>query len=205
MEHYAGENYFFLSIDLLMKRYIILAIIIGVIGGPILAGAIGFYPIAIVDGSLIWFKTWNRSFQATGHALVVQARSGGTQLNLDPAVVAVIKKDTLAALIENQITARVGRKLFAKFDDESEKRVKDAMGVSKNIGEAAQLMYGLNVADFHDLILLPQSREELAQEILEKEHIHFAAWLSGIKKKAHVTIFVKGYSWDGERIRETLR
>ncbi len=159
------------------------------------------YPVAIVDGSPIWYRTWDRYFQGTGHALAVQARSTGTQFSPDASLISVIKKDTLSALIEDTILTAAARKLFSEFDTESEERIHDAIGFSANMGKAAQLMYGFSAVDFHDFILLPQSHREVIQDNLDKQKIDFSAWLAGIKKKAHVRFFLVPYTWDGDGIK----
>ena len=182
-----------------MKRHIFIAIVV-LIAVPAVIVFSRWYPIAIVNGSPIWYRTWDRYVQGAGHALTAQARAAGTQFSPDSVVVSVIKKDTLSALIEDNILAQQARALFPQFDRMSEQKIHDALGSSANIGKAAQLMYGFGIADFHHFILLPQSRREVVQDELDKQKINFAAWLSGAKKKARVHILLSGYGWDGDAV-----
>ena len=183
-----------------MKRYIFLIAAAIVIAVPVIIIFGRLYPVAIVNGSPIWYRTWDRYLQGTGHALVVQARAAGTQFNPDPVIAAAIRKDTLSALIEDSILAQQARILFPGFDGTSEQKIQDALGSSGNIEKAAQLMYGFGTADFRHFILLPQSRREVVQDTLGKQNINFAAWLSGAKKKASVHILLRGYGWDGDNV-----
>lgn len=183
-----------------MKGYITIAGLIMLTAATIIFFA-KLYPVAIVDGSPIWYRTWDRYFKGTEHALEVQARSAGTQFSPETSLLAVLKKDTLSALIEDEILTEAARKLFSEFDTESEERIHNAIKFSQNMGEAAQLMYGFGVADFHDLVLLPQSHLEVIKDNLSKQKIDFPAWLAGIKKKAHVRFFLNSYRWDGDRVK----
>ena len=182
-----------------MKWYILIAVVV-LIAVPAIIIFGRLYPVAIVNGSPIWYKAWNRSLQATGHALAVQARAAGTQFNADAVVASVIKKDTLNALIEDDILSQQARILFPQFDDMSEQKINNALRSSANIEKAAQLMYGFGIADFQRFILLPQSRWEVVQDELDKQKINFTAWLSGAKKKARVHILLSGYGWDGDGV-----
>ena len=182
-----------------MKWYILMAVVI-VIAMPAAIAFGRLYPVAIVNGSPIWYRMWDRYVQGTGHALTVQARAAGTQFNLDPVVASMIKRDTLNALIEDNILTQQARALVPQFDNMSEQKIHDALRSSANIGKASQLMYGFSIADFQHFILLPQSRWEVAQNELGKQKINFAAWLSGAKKKARVHILLSGYGWDGDSV-----
>ncbi|MDP3778994.1 MAG: hypothetical protein Q8R30_03075 [bacterium] len=160
-----------------------------------------WYPIAMVNGSPIWYRTWNLSLQGTSHALTMQAKAAGTAFDPDPIVVYAIRKSTLAALIEDKILAQKGRSIVSDFDAKTEEYIAMALASSTDIGKAADLMYGFSASNFHDIILAPESRREVAHNALKKLHLNSDAWFAGIKKKADVQIFLNGYRWDGETVR----
>ena len=187
----------------MIKKYLtIITIIFSVmIVGTVVAIFERLYPVAIVNGSPIWYRTWDRYLQGTGHAFALQARVTGKQFDLDATVISVIKKDTLTALIEDRLLTQQGRIVFAQFDKRSDEHVFDAVGTSTNMGDAAKLLYGFSEADFHDFILLPASRREVAKESMDKQKIDFVTWLAGVKKRAHVQLLLNGYIWDGESVK----
>ncbi len=159
------------------------------------------YPVAMVNGSPIWYRTWNLSLQGTSHALTMQAKAAGTAFDPDPIVAYAIRKSTLAALIEDKIIAQKGRSIMSDFDAKTEEYIAAALASSTDVSKAADLMYGFSANNFHDIILAPESRREVARNALEKRRLNSDAWFSGIKKKADVQIFLSGYRWDGETVR----
>jgi len=184
-----------------MKRYIIIAGCVFIVVLFIIVSA-RLYPVAIVNGSPVWYRAWNRYFIGSGHALALQARSEGTQFNLDIALVSLIKKDTLTALIEDKILAQEARKLFSDFDGMSNIRINEAIDSSAGVKDAALFMYGFSVEDFHNFVLLPQSHREVIQDEFDKQKINVSAWFAGIKKKAHVRVMLDSYIWDGDMVIE---
>ncbi len=187
----------------LKKRFIYYFIITGAL---ITASGIVFYmakiyPVALVNGSPVWYRTWERSLGGTAHALAVQARANNTPFTPDALLISAVRKETLSSLIENKIIISQGRVLVSQFDTETEKRVAKAVGGSPNIEKGAQFMYGFSAANFHDLILLPQARREVVHEELMRVNISFDAWLSGDKKKSRVHIFLPDMQWTGDDIK----
>lgn len=159
------------------------------------------YPVAVVNGSPVWHRTWDRYVAGILHALIVQTRSTGTEFHPDGIMVSAIKKNALNQLIEDIILAKGGSTLFQDFNSMSNQRIHDAIASSMTIENAALLMYGFNTTDFRDFLLLPQSRREVIQNEFDKKKINFEAWLAGIKKKAHVRLILTSYIWDGDAIK----
>lgn len=185
-----------------MKRYIISGCAFITVLFIIISARL--YPVAIVNGSPVWYRAWNRYLMGSGHALALQARSEGTQFNLDAALISLIKKDTLTALIEDKILAQGARKLLPDFDGMSDMRIKEAIESSAGVKDVVLFMYGFSVEDFHNFVLLPQSHREVIQNEFDKQKINVPAWLAGIKKKAHVRIILNSYTWDGDIVIEAL-
>lgn len=159
------------------------------------------YPVAMVDGSPIWYRTWDRYFKGTIHALVVSARSRGAESNMNAEVLSAIKKSALHTLIEDAILAQAGSRLVSKFDVISNQKIRTAIATSTNIEKAALFVYGFNAQDFHDFILLPRSHREVITDEFDKQKINFAAWFVGAKKKARVRLMFNSYEWDGDTIK----
>ena len=121
------------------------------------------YPVAIVDGSPIWYSTWNRYLVGMGHALDVEAKSTGQKFAPTTAVAQELQRGTLTTLIENKILERSARVLLPDLDVLSEQKVTTVLSASDHVGDATQFIYGFDVNDFHDFILLPISRREVIQ------------------------------------------
>lgn len=184
----------------MIKRYIFIAGCACVVVFVIIIFA-RLYPVAIVNGSLIWYRTWDRYIKGNIHALAVQAQTAGIEFNPNTDVLSVIKKDALRALIENVILAHAGSILIPRFDFISNQKIRDAIATSTDIEKAALFIYGFNTADFRDFVLLPQSHREVIQNQFDKQKINFAAWLAGVKKKARVRLMIHPYTWDSDTIK----
>lgn len=159
------------------------------------------YPVAVVNGSPVWYRTWDRYAMGIVHALIVQTRLTGTEFHPDGGMVSAIKKNSLNQLIEDIILAKAGSTLFHDFNGISNQRIHDAIASSPDLENAALLMYGFTTEDFRNFILLPQSRREVIGNEFDKKKINVEAWLAGIKKKAHVRLILTPYTWDGDTIK----
>lgn len=184
----------------MIKQYIIIAGCVGVTVFIIII-SVKLYPIAIVNGSPIWHRTWDRYYRGALYTLIIQTRAAGTEFNPNASMVSAIKKNALGTLIEDTILAQAGIRLLQNFNAVSDRRIHDAVASSTHIEKAALLMYGFNAADFHDFVLLPQSHREVIQDEFDKQKINFAAWFAGAKKKAHVRFILYPYTWDGDTVK----
>ena len=183
-----------------MRKYFVLsALLLFVAGAVVIFGK--FYPIAIVDGSFVWYRTWQRLVQGTGQAVVMQATASGQKIPADMQIGSVIRKGTLTALIEDAIIRRRAGGVITHFEAESKEKVDRIAGDKDKMQRAAKLMYGFSLAEFNNLILMPQSRREVAGEELEKQKIIFDDWLKDAKKDAVVRLLFVPYSWDGELVK----
>lgn len=184
----------------MIKRYIVIAGCVCIAVFVIIIFA-RLYPVAIVNGSPVWYRSWDRYVRGSIHALEIQAQTAGTEFNLTTEVLSAIKKNALRALIEDAILARTGNILIPRFDIMSNQKIHDAIAISANIEKAALFMYGFNAVDFHDFVLLPQSRREVIQDEFDKKKINVVAWFAGVKKKARVRLIIHPYIWDGDTIK----
>lgn len=182
------------------KWYILIVGVLFIIAGVIMATN-KIYPVAIVNGSFVWYRIWNKLERATEHALIVELTASKTKLPADNEVALIIKKDTLATLIEDVILTRKGKKEFVNFESRSQDHIDRLISDKGKMGKAATFMYGLDAEAFNDLVLMPQSRREVAQEDLEKQHISFDDWFLQAKKEARVYLFFTPLTWDGQYVK----
>ena len=121
------------------------------------------YPVAIVNGSPIGERTWERYLNGVNHALILQAQRDNQRFDIDADTLALLEKSTLTALIEDRIIAQNAAILIPEFTQSSEQYITMAIGTSTTLGKAAQFMYGFGEKDFHDFVLLPESRREVVR------------------------------------------
>ena len=165
----------------------------------------GFYPVALVDNSYILARTWERAETSSKNFLIAQARSAGIEPpnfeeNTDAS--GEIKRNTLTFLIENEILREEGENLTRGFDRLSRERISEAMQQGGDLNRAAELVYGLKLQEFQELVLIPQARRDTAREILAERQVDFEQWFPDIKRKAKVRLmFFLPFSWDGEEVR----
>ncbi|MDP3770166.1 MAG: hypothetical protein Q8R40_04485 [bacterium] len=188
-----------------MRRIYFFAVgfVLVIVGITMIVGKL--YPVAMVNGSLVWYRTWRTLERATQHALIVELTASKTKLPADNKIALIIKQDTLKALVENRILVRLGKKEFVDFELRSQDRVNRLVPDKNKMEKAAMFMYGLDAQAFNDLILMPQSRREVAQEDLDKRHVSFEDWFIQTKKEAHVRMLFTSFIWDGVEVVASSR
>ncbi len=166
----------------------------------------GLYPVAIIDSSYILARVWSKAQEAAKNFSNAQARSAGAKpLNFDARenaeILQEIKKNTLTFLIENMILQKKGEGLIRGFERLSREKISAATGQGGDLSRAAELVYGLKLQEFQELVLLPQARRDTAREILAEGRVDFEQWFLDVKRKAKVRLMFVPYKWDGEVVR----
>lgn len=166
----------------------------------------GFYPAAVVNGSIITFREWRKLEEASKRfANAERARRGERPLNFAAVENSVLlvegRKTTLGALIEGQIIVGEGRRLVPDFDQKSEENIVEALRRAPNFKQGVESLYGISYEDFKVMVLLPQARMELLKEALEKHSINFEERLGEAKRQANVRLLFVPFHWNGEGIR----
>ncbi len=160
------------------------------------------YPVAFVNGSPIWYRTWDQYSRSMRHSLIIELKNVQQSFTPSTDFDMVVQKESLRALIEDRILTQSARALFPQFNFMSEERIASVISAFVDVKNAAQSLYGLNKNDFYTLILLPQAHREVAEIELDKKNINFAVWLAGVKKKTNVTVLSSRFFWNGEEIKE---
>jgi hypothetical protein len=186
-----------------VKRLLFIALVL--LAAFLAVSITGFYPAAIIDGSIITRRTWRKLEDASKRfANVERARRGERVLNFAAAENSALliegRRTTLNGLIEGLLVAEEGRRLLTDFDAQSEQKMREALGRAPNFKKAVESLYGISYEDFKELVLLPQAREEALAEIFEARDINFGEWLRGRKRQAKVRLYFTGFRWDGDRV-----
>lgn len=181
-----------------------LVFILGVAGGILLILVMtGLYPVALVDGSPIFQRTWKKAQNAAKTFTNAQAQSSradpidftsseNQELLLD------VMRGTLTSLIEDSAIRQKGDEVVDGLGVLSRERVADALRQVKDPAAAAKLVYGLSLDDFRELVLLPQARRDVLKEVLKEGGQDFDSWLRDVKGSLTVRLFFVPFRWDGE-------
>lgn len=159
----------------------------------------GFYPVAVVNYTIISRREFTQSYQAaTVYYKNALAAYVGKELDNKSAreLVVELRRAVLDHLIENvliynELENRVGSELVVL----SEKKIPPFRE------SAALAVYGLNAADFKELVLVPQAQREILESRLESENGNLDEWLTDARKSATVVLLMFGFEWDGASVK----
>lgn len=166
----------------------------------------GFYPVALVNGQPISYRTWEKAQRGAINFANAQAQRAG-RASIDffapgyGELLHAVRRDTLTFLIEDIILAQEGKKAVGEFKFLVEDRVREAMASSRSLEGGARLMYGLSLAEFRMLVLSPQARRDVVSEALAGGTKSFDEWLFEVKKRKMVQLFFVPFRWNGERVK----
>lgn len=162
----------------------------------LMAVLLGWYPVAIADGSLVTYRRWMRASRAAEHFAAVRGSRVGVDA-LEPEQRSyVVYRNTLAFLIEDRILARAGRERVEEFDDVAQQRVSEALAQTLDATNAARAVYGLGKRGYVDLVLRPQARSDLVQEDVEAKGEDFITWFEERRRRAEVALFLVPFVWN---------
>ena len=163
----------------------------------------GYYPLAVVDRSLI---TANRFETEYAVAYYYYLRALANSEDTDPRSRefkkelrrAVLEDLVDQALINRDLTTRVGKELPEIVEN---KIISAQRADLKTIEETAKMLYGLSLADFKSLVLVPQAQKEILQGRLFLEKQDYEAWLREAKKNAKVFIVTPEFYWEDSSVK----
>lgn len=185
------------------KKFIIPTAILALFIMVIMTGS---YPVAFVDGSPIFYHTWQKTEEAEKRFSNTQDKSLGVKPldfskpeNLE--MLKEVRRSTLTFLIENKIIEQAGGEVIADFKNISQKRMDTVMQEGGDLKTAVKTVYNLDVADFQNLILLPQSRRDVLKIFLANEGKSFDDWLAEQKKAKKIQLMFTPFTWDGEQAK----
>lgn len=166
----------------------------------------GFYPVALVDGSPVFYRTWQRAENAAIKFIQTSARMSGSappdlsrQENAE--ILLGIKRDTLTFLIEDKIAGKSGERVLKEFAARANKKIDEALRDNPQVEAGAKLAYGLGLDDFREYVLLPQARKDLLEETFKARGQDYGEWIALAKRSSAVRLYFVPFSWDGEKVR----
>lgn len=159
----------------------------------------GWYPVAMVNGSLISARWLERHVEsALQYYSVLLETYGVRDLSSDQrtALVNDVRRASLDKIIEDTL---IYQELRKRTDNSLTERV--AAALPKQIDPAASALYGLNESRFREMVLKPQAYRELWEAEFASERMNLKEWLAEQKKDASVFIIADGLSWSPTGIK----
>lgn len=167
----------------------------------------GYYPVALVDGSPVYYKDWKADQDVMVRMLNVQAVTFGDKpVDLTSGrgeqVAHDIKRDALQLLIDDKIIVLRGRERDKNFNARVEDKLAKELQKTKeaDIDKVANTLYGVSGDRFKQTVLLPQARREALVEIEVKDARMFDLWFSEFKRAKKVRLFLVPYAWNGVQL-----
>ncbi len=158
----------------------------------------GIYPVAIVHLSVVTARQVAQDSRvAYTYFQNVLRSSGNDPSALDtPESQLEIKRATLERLIFDKIIYReLDLRVKEDFTEIANKNIDQYISSNQNVEEGARLLYGLELPDFRDRILLPQAYREILEGRMFLGNQQFGDWLKNSGTNVRVFILSPGMQW----------
>lgn len=162
----------------------------------------GYYPVAIVNSKLITAKALNEEYVVAYRYYAGAALLAGKVEEIGkPEFKKELRRATLNDLIEKvfisgELQKRIGEDLGGIVQNKISASVSD----TDNLEEAAQSLYGLSLADFQEMVLVPQAKREILEGRLFLEKKELGGWLVEAASNAKVFILTPEFYWDINKV-----
>lgn len=196
------------------KLYIVFLVIIGLGTAAVYFVSAGYYPIAVVNGSIITANTFINNYDTASmyygnflktYGSVNSQQATSTQIETSSSTPEVltpgqIQKSVLAGLIENILIEKGARQEMGKdLDRLVAEKVSQAVEVPE-IEKAVRTIYGLSLNDFKKNVLVPQAERDILTGSLFLKGQKMEDWLAAEKKSSRVVILSGKFYWNGEDV-----
>lgn len=181
-------------------RWIITIFLIGIF--LIIVSVGGWYPVALVNTTPIFYRTWKNSEIASKNFTQTQLRAAKNK-SIDfsspenAQILLEVKRGTLTFLVEDAIIKKEGEK-FVGFSALAYQKVNEAVKDSDDLASAARAVYGISLDDFYNFVLLPQARRDVLKDVLGSD---FDSWFASVKREKKIRLFFVPFRWDGEAVK----
>ncbi len=157
----------------------------------------GYYPVAIINFRLITASALNEEYAVVYRYYAGAVLLPGKNVEMESLEFKKeLRRATLQDLIEKSLISqelekRVGRDLVGIV----EKKINFSTDNKQNLEEAARLLYGLNLADFKEMILAPRAEREILEGRLFLEKKNLDEWVAEATGDARVFILTPEFFW----------
>jgi len=159
------------------------------------------YPVAMVNGSPISAnRFWKNYDGALRYADFIEKNS--TSSVAKPVIPSntEIQAQVLSQMVEAELIHQAaGKEVGSDLDYLVDNKL-DRHKSNQSLAQAARALYGMDLNDFRDEVMIPEAKKEILLGRLYLRGENFEEWFAEIKKSANVSIFSGKFSWDGERV-----
>ena len=177
-----------------MKKFIVIfLIIIGLGFGALYLVRSGLYPMAILNSEVVWGHEVNKGAKVAVHyyqqSLIASGQKDNQEVDYQKVKTAVLEGIFEKILISTALKQKMNNTDLVASVNETVGKYSS----KTNLEEASLALYGLNLADFYELVIVPQAQKELLEKELLKEGISYADWLSQARKSSKVILLTKEF------------
>jgi hypothetical protein len=159
----------------------------------------GYYPIAIVNGSVIFSRSLTDEYFVAYRYyanLLGPQNEEVASLEFKKELRRAVLNDLIEkSLIRQELKTRVGKDLNSLVENKTKISAK-----GDDMEEAANLLYGLSLVDFREMVLVPKAQREILEGRLFLENKTIENWLAEAAENASVFILTPEFYWDKNRV-----
>lgn len=160
----------------------------------------GYYPVAVVNGDLVGARQFNREY---GVVFRYYAKTLAESKEVDvgsPDFQKELRRAVLQGLIERELIGEgLKEKIGRDFRAAVNRWLSDQNISGEAMEQAAKFVYGLSLADFREMVLIPRAERELLAGRLQQEKTNLEDWLARSLKSANVFVVTPEFYWtDGK-------
>lgn len=184
------------------KVFIGLAVFVSLL---LLALAVGAYPLAIVNGRIIWASSF-RTYIASALSYQEAVRDTYTPSSTRLLAASAQSAQALGAVALDELIdqALISEGLEEKVGDNAD-RLRDLKIIDlrddPNLPGAARALFQLDPGSFTTAILRPQAEREVLSGRLYLENTALDTWLATERKEARVYLLSGTYTWTDTLVR----
>ncbi|MBI4991691.1 MAG: SurA N-terminal domain-containing protein [Candidatus Harrisonbacteria bacterium] len=164
----------------------------------------GDYPAAVVGFRVITAKEVDKnSFAAQKYLQNLTSISGSDPKELEkPEARREIRRAVLDKLISDLLVYNELNKRFPnEFQAIADNNIDKILENKSNLEAGIKALYGLNLLEFRERILLPQAYKEILEGRMLLANEKFDNWLKNKRDQASITILIPDLQWDGNSVK----
>ncbi|MFH0890446.1 MAG: SurA N-terminal domain-containing protein [Candidatus Liptonbacteria bacterium] len=181
-------------------KVILVAVVLAIILGIGLV-SLNRYPIATVNGSSISASRFWRNYQGAVRYYENAKKTLPTeQVPTSTPSSLEIQAEVLNQLVEAELVSQGAEREVGRDLDFLVQNKISHYENNQSLAQAASTLYGMTYQEFRDEVMIPQAEKEILVGRFYMSGDNFDDWFAELKKSASVSIFSKGFRWDGNRV-----
>lgn len=168
--------------------------------------ALGFYPIAIVNGHFVWANNF-RAYVGSALAYQQAAHDTYSASSTDDLVTASAQGEAalgaaaLDELVEQQLINQGLEKLVGENTNRLVTMKLEQLLKEPDLPGASRALFQLDPTAFTNAILRPQAAREVLSGRIYIDNQTLEGWVTEARKSAKIRMLSSTYRWDGEHVQ----